>query len=110
MLENGCAPHFLLTWEETYRLNGSVYERWYATAFDTWREEMAYFTRAYEEVLLPLRRETMTCHEILDSGLRVVTYSDGTRICVNPSTSAVSYAGHTIAPMDYLVMKGGEKP
>ncbi len=110
MLENGCAPHFLLTWEETYRLNGSVYERWYATAFDTWREDVAYFTQVYEKVLLPLRRETMTCHELLDNGLRVVTYSDGTRICVNPSAAPAAYAGHTIAPMDYLVLKGGEQP
>lgn len=110
MLENGSAPHFMLAWEESYRMNGSVYEQWYSVEADIWLETCAQFVQAYEEVLLPLQACTIDRHEVLDSGLRVVTYSDGTRICINAQPEKVNYDGQTIDAMAYLVLKGQVEP
>lgn len=110
MLENGSAPHFMLSWEESYRMNGSVYEQWYSVSKDVWMDECVRFMQIYEDVLLPLRLCTITQHEILANGVRVVTYSDGTRVCVNPQAIEAAYEGHVLAPMAYLVLKGEDGP
>lgn len=110
MLENGSAPHFMLAWEESFRMNGSVYAQWYSVALDVWLEHCVRFAQAYEEVLLPVQHCTMDKHERLDNGLTVVTYSDGTRVCINNQSCAAAYEGMTIDAMDYMVLKGQVEP
>ncbi len=110
MLEHGSIPHFMLSWEESYRMSGSVYEQWYSVSSDAWLETCAAFAEVYEEVLLPLRQYAMVQHEVLENGLRIVTYSDGTRICINRQDETAEYEGHQIPGMNYLVLKGAGSP
>lgn len=106
MLENGSAPHFLLTAEETWQMSGSVYERWYSTCLDDWAEDVLWLQAQYAALLSPLRGETMERHELLGGGLRLTVYSDGTRICVNPTAQDMVWEGQVVEAMGYLIVKG----
>lgn len=110
MLENGSAPHFMLAWEDSFRMNGSVYAQWYSVNLDMWLEHCINFVQAYEDVLLPVQDCTMVRHERLENGLTVVSYSDGTIICINNQKNAAAYEGLTIDAMGYMVLKGQVEP
>ena len=107
MLENGCAPHFLLTYEETYKMNGSVYEMWHSTKYSDWLAECRLYADAYRDALLDVREEVIMRHDILENGLRVVTYENGTRLCVNYRERDAEFEGHAVSARGYLLLKGG---
>ena len=100
----------MLAWEESFRMSGSVYAQWYSVDLDVWLPHCIRFVEVYEEVLLPVQEYTIIQHERLENGLTVVTYADGTQICINRQPCAVTHEGMTIAPMDYRVLKGRVEP
>ncbi len=59
--------------------------RYYATTFTTWEDDAV---KVYDQVNEPLKNVTgaiMVGHEILDNGVRKVTYDNGVTIYVNYS-------------------------
>lgn len=61
--------------------------------------------REYEAVR-DLQLTYMANYEVLDGGIEVATYCDGTRIVGNFSDSEGSFEGHVIAPYGSLVLRG----
>ena len=103
MIEYGASPHFLFTWEETTLMKYSGMNSSYATTFSTWLDRAA---RVYGEVNAVLSRVSgavMESHEILDSGIRKILYSNGVTIYVNYTDWAVSADGVQIPAMGYVV-------
>lgn len=103
MIEYGASPHFLFTWEETTLMKYSGMNSSYATTFSTWLDRAA---RVYGEVNAVLSRVSgavMESHEILDSGIRKILYSNGVTIYVNYTDGAVSADGVQIPAMGYVV-------
>lgn len=109
MLENGSAPHFLLTAEETWRMNGSVYEQWYSTCVNDWAEDILWLQGQYAELIAPLRGVMIQEHRLMDNGLRLTVYEDGTRVCINPTSRDAVWDGHPVEAMGYLILKGGDE-
>ena len=58
------------------------------------------------EALRDLQLVYMKEYDVLDGGIQVATYCDGTRMVGNFSDVALSFEGHTVEPFDYLLLKG----
>lgn len=103
MIEYGAAPHFIFTWQETSEMKYSGLNNLYATTFATWVEDAQLVYDELNSVLGGVSGETIVSHEILSSGVRKVTYSNGTCIYVNYTRRAVSADGVQIPAMGYAV-------
>lgn len=66
--------------------------------------QIADAAREYE-TLRDLQLVYMRNYEVLDGGIEVATYCNGTRIVGNFSDSEVSFAGQTIAPFGCVILK-----
>ena len=103
MIEYGAAPHFVFTWEATSEMKYSGLNSLYSTTFSTWKDKAASVYGEVNECLRQVAGETMVSHEILQSGVRKVTYSNGVEIYVNYNGQAVTVDGTQIPAMGYVV-------
>ena len=103
MIEYGAAPHFVFTWENTSEMKYSGLNSLYSTTFDTWQDKAASVYHEVNECLRQVSGETMVSHEILENGVRKVTYSNGVVLYINYSEQAVTADGLQIPAMGYAV-------
>ena len=103
MIEYGAAPHFVFTWEATSEMKYSGMNNYYSTTFSTWVDTAAEIYAEVNEALRKVSGAAMVSHEILDSGLRKVTYSNGRVIYVNYSQQDITADGVTVPAMGYEV-------
>ncbi len=103
MIEYGAAPHFVFTWEATSEMKYSGMNIFYSTTFSTWADTAAAVYGEVDEVLSQVSGATMVEHEILSTGVRKTTYSNGTVIYVNYTQKAFTADGVSIPAMGYEV-------
>lgn len=103
MVEYGAAPHFVFTWEDATKMKYSGMNSNYATAFHSWADDAADVYNEVNSVLSKVSGEKMMSHEILDSGLRKVVYSNGVTIYVNYSNQELASDGVTVPALGYAV-------
>lgn len=103
MIEYGAAPHFVFTWDETSEMKYSGLNNLYSTTFTTWVDTAASVYAEVNECLRQVAGETIVSHEILQSDVRKVTYSNGITIYVNYSQRSVTADGVQIPAMGYAV-------
>lgn len=103
MLEYGAAPHFLFTWRNTSDMKYSAMSSDYSTAFDVWAEKAADVYAEVNAVLRQVSGQQMEAHEILENGLRKVTYSNGIVIYINYTQQELQADGLTVPAMGYSV-------
>jgi len=103
MVEYGAAPHFVFTWENTTEMKYSGMNGSYATTFTTWADTAASVYSQVREVLGGVTDAIMLEHEILENGVRKVTYSNGTVVYVNYSDAALSADGITVPALGWAV-------
>lgn len=103
MLEYGASPHFLFTWEETSEMKYSALNVDYSTTFSVWSQTAADVYAEVNTVLSQVSGEQMVSHEILENGVRKVTYSNGITIYVNYSAKELQADGLTVPALGYTV-------
>ena len=103
MIEYGAAPHFLFTWESTTEMKYSGLNSNYATTFSIWADTAAQIYGEVSEALSGVTGQIMADHEILENGLRKVTYSGGTVIYVNHTGTDLTADGVTVPAMGWAV-------
>ena len=103
MIENGASPHYVFTKEESSEMKDTGLNDYYSTTFDVWEEEAADIYSRVNDALKYVTGATITNHEILDSGLRRVTYSNGVVIYVNYTDSDITEDGITVPTKSYEV-------
>ncbi len=103
MIEYGAAPHFAFNWQPTSQMKYSGLHTHYSTTFSTWVDDAVAVYTEISGVLGQVTGETMVSHEILDSNVRRVTYSNGIVIYVNYGRTAVTVDGVQIPAMGYAV-------
>ncbi|MCR5584091.1 MAG: hypothetical protein K6F63_01495 [Lachnospiraceae bacterium] len=102
LVENGAAPHYVFTWEDSSEMKDTAMNRYYATTYDVWKTEAV---EAYKFVNGALKYVTNACitgHEI-KGDLRKVSYDNGTVIYINYGTKAATMDGITIDGLSYRV-------
>lgn len=101
MIEAGASPHYVFTWEESSRMKDTGLNRYYATTFNVWREEAVAVYERVNEALKHVSGAQMIGHEILENGLRKITYDNGVTIYINYSDEALEAEGMEIPALSY---------
>lgn len=85
LIETGASPHFIFTWQEASDMKTTGLNRMYATTYDNWKEDAAEIYTKVNDALSQVNGASIIHHEILENGVRAVTYSNGITIYVNTS-------------------------
>lgn len=83
LIESGTSPHYVFTQTASSEMKETGLNRFYATTFTVWKEEATDVYRQVNEALKYVNGAMMTNHEILDNGVRKVTYGNGVMIYIN---------------------------
>ena len=75
--------------------------RFYATTFDVWKGEAAEIYSRVNDALKHVSGSIMTGHEILESGVRKITYDDGVILYINYDDEVQKADGMEIPAMSY---------
>lgn len=103
MVESGVYPSFYLTYENSAKLIYTNSADLYSTQYDTYKDTVVEYDAALRAVADKVKGANIVKHEKLDSGVTVVTYSNGVVIYVNYSDKAATVDGHSVAAMSYEV-------
>lgn len=106
MIEYGASPRYVFTKESASEMKYTALNKFYATKYDNWCDEAVSVYNKVNEILKYVSGETVVKHEIRDSGVRAVTYSNGVVIYVNYTDYDVVEDGITITAHGY--QKGGK--
>lgn len=107
LVENGAAPHFMFSWENSSDIKTTALNRFYSTFYENWKDDAVAIYNEVNGALKYVTGAAMIKHETLDSGVKVVTYSNGVVIYINTGNSDKTVNGVTVPAKGYLV--GGVK-
>lgn len=103
MIEYGASPRYQFTSENANEMKKTALNRFYSTSFDSWKEEAAKTYNTVNGVLKNVSAATIVNHEILEDGVRKVTYSNGVVVYVNYNKTSVKADGHSIDAKSYYM-------
>ncbi|BCJ94542.1 hypothetical protein acsn021_21110 [Anaerocolumna cellulosilytica] len=108
MLEYGLAPHFTLSYQDSSDIKYSGLNSLYSTQYDNWLKAGVAIYHQVNEVLQYVTGSTITEHEILDNGLRHISYENGCTLYINYSNKDKTHQGVNIPARDYVLKKGAK--
>lgn len=108
LIETGSYPSFYITKESSADLIYTNSSDIYSSQYDVYKDEIVEYTEKLEKVYDAVAGAVITGHEILDSGVRIVTYSNGVQIYLNYSSAAQTVNGVSIDTMSYKVVGADE--
>lgn len=107
LVENGASPHFMFTYENSSDIKNTGLNRFYSTTYSSWRDDAIAIYNEVNGALKHVNGAVMTGHEVLDNGLRTVTYDNGVTIYINTGSQEQTQDGVTVPARSYAV--GGMK-
>lgn len=106
MIEYGASPRYVFTKESASEMKYTALNKFYATKYDNWCDEAVSVYNKVNDILKYVSGETVVKHEIRDSGVRAVTYSNGVVIYVNYTDYDAVEDGVTVPAHGY--QRGGK--
>ena len=109
-IENGASPYFILSYQHnnTSELKSFVeFSKYYSIRYNIWLSDLVDTYNKLNDALSSVKYETITGHDIVDTRIVRVTYSNGEQFVLNYNINDYTYtdeAGteHTIPAMDYV--------
>ena len=101
MVEYGAAPHYVFTWEESSEMKKTALNRYYATTYEVWKGEAVEIYEQVNEALKHVSGAQMIGHEILEEGVRKVSYDNGVTIYLNYNDETRTAGGVEIPAGSY---------
>lgn len=101
MIEYGASPHYVFTEKSASEMKYTALNKQYATQYDNWKADAVDMYNTVNEALKAVSGETIVNHEILQEGVRRVTYSNGVQIYVNYTSKNVTIDGVTVKAGNY---------
>ena len=108
LIETGSYPSFYITKESAADLIYTNSSDIYSSQYDVYKDEILQYTTELKAVSEAVAGAVITGHKILDNGVRIVTYSNGTQIYLNYSSAAQTVDGVSIDTMSYKVVGANE--
>ncbi|MBP3610186.1 MAG: hypothetical protein J6J42_07620, partial [Lachnospiraceae bacterium] len=108
LVETGNYPSFYITQESAAELIYTNSSDIYSSQYDVYRDEIITYTNELKAVYDKVAGAVITGHEIMDNGVRVVTYSNGVQIYLNYSSASQTVNGVSIDTMSYKVVGANE--
>lgn len=101
LIETGASPHFTFTWKESNKMKYSGLNRYYATTYENWKEDAAAIYQQVNNALKYVSGQTITDHQVYDSGVKKITYSNGVIYYINASDTDAEADGKVIPARSY---------
>ncbi|MBQ4536261.1 MAG: hypothetical protein IJO65_12005 [Lachnospiraceae bacterium] len=101
LVETGASPHFIFSWESSSDMKNTGLNRFYATTYENWKEDAISIYTEVNEALKNVNGASMVNHEVLEGGVRAVTYDNGVTIYVNTGTTDQTVNGVTVPARNY---------
>lgn len=96
LVEYGASPRYMFTKENASEMKYTALNKFYATTYENWCDEAVETYNAVNKILKYVSGAAIVKHEILDNGVRKVTYSNGEVIYINYSGEEKSADGIVI--------------
>lgn len=103
LIEYGAAPHFTFTAEEANEMKYTGLNAYYSTTFTTWEDTAVEIYNRVNAALKYVKDANIVNHEILQTGVTRVTYSNGVVFIINTTDEDVIVDGATIAAESYEI-------
>lgn len=101
LVENGASPHFIFSYENANEIKNTGLNRFYATTYSNWKDDAVSIYQEVNNALKHVNGASIINHEILSSGIRVVTYSNGVTIYVNETNVDQTVDGVSVPAKSY---------
>lgn len=101
MIEAGASPHYVFTWKDSSEMKDTGLNRYYATTFTVWKGEAVEIYNRVNDALKHVSSAMIVNHEILEGGVRKVTYDNGVSIYINYGSETQKVGGMEIPAMSY---------
>lgn len=101
LVENGASPHFIFSWGNANEIKTTGLNRFYATTYANWKEDAVSIYEEVNNALKYVNGAFITDHEILDNGMRAVTYSNGVTIYINETYEDQTVNGVSVPARSY---------
>ena len=108
LIETGTYPSFYITKESSADLIYTNSSDIYSSQYDVYREEIIEYATELKAVNEAIAGATIERHDILDNGVRRVTYNNGVKIYLNYSSATQELDGVSIEAMSYKVVGANE--
>lgn len=102
-VESGAGLSFTFMNQPTSYLQNSHYTHYYGADYDLWKDEAYEIYSRYEKELGHIFNQYFIDHEMIDKGVFVSSYEDGTRVYVNYNDTDFINGELIIPANDYLV-------
>lgn len=104
LIETGTYPSFYITKEDSSKLIYTNSSDIYSSQYETYKSTIVEYAEELSSVNDKVSGAYIVGHEILDNGIRVVTYSNGVKIYLNYGETQAQADGYTIDAMSYKVV------
>ncbi len=101
LIEYGASPHFTFTYDESNEMKYTGLNSYYSTTFSNWEETAVEVYNKVNEALQYVTNATIVSHEILQTGVSRVTYSNGVVFIINSTEEDVTVDGTVIEALSY---------
>lgn len=104
LVETGTYPSFYITKASSADLIYTNSSDIYSSQYDVYKSEIIEYTEKLAEVNAAVEGAVITGHEILDNGVRIVSYSNGVKIYLNYGRRSQTVDGIGLESMSYKVV------
>lgn len=101
LVENGASPHFIFSWENANEIKNTGLNRFYATTYSNWKDDAVSIYTEVNNALKYVNGAAIINHEILNDGIRAVTYSNGVIIYINETNADQTVDGISVPARSY---------
>ncbi len=107
-IEFGMSPHFTLSYENSSKIKYSGLNNLYSTQYEIWLEDAAEIYHKTNDVLKHVTGSTITGHTSLQTGVKRITYDNGSVIYINYTQTDVTADGVRIPARGYALEGVGQ--
>ncbi len=108
-LESKSAPRFTLTYAEPTIFDNTQdmdYMAYFSTQYERWLDTAGALYAEFDAFWQQVADARVVSHEILDAGLRRVTYDNGVTLCLNYGAEDAPLGGEVVPALSYIVQEG----
>lgn len=104
MIDFGANPSYVITDKPTYEMRYTLANSFYTTSRSDYEEDIVNIYQYINDALKHVTNAYMIDRKVIDTGLVLVTYSNGVQIYINYTYQNQTHLSHTILARDYKVV------
>lgn len=103
LVEYGASPHFMFTCRSASDMKNTGLNRYYATTYENWKEDAVAIYTDVNNALKHVSGAAIIDHQVLEGGVKAVTYSNGVIIYINEGQTDQKAGGVTVPARSYEI-------